>query len=32
MHVQSIANCINVVTRISLKQALSDQDADFRFA
>jgi hypothetical protein len=32
MRVQSIADCINIVTRINLEQALSDQDVDFRFA
>jgi hypothetical protein len=32
MRVQGIPNGINVVTRISPKQALSDQLIDFRFA
>jgi hypothetical protein len=30
--VQSVTDGTNVVTRISLEQALSDQDVDFRFA
>jgi len=32
MRVQSIADGIRIVTRISLEQALSDQLIDFRFA